>query len=142
MGRSRRCAGPNCRGGRIAGRRLIASKLAPLRAAARSCSEGRAALRREESEPTMKRVRGALWPIIGLGAVALSSWLLFKELRGLRIADVGAGLANISPIHWALAVGGAALAYVALAWYDQIALAHLGRKLSWRFVGLVSFTTY
>jgi hypothetical protein len=34
------------------------------------------------------------------------------------------------------------MAYAALAWYDQIALAHLGKPLSWRFVALASFTTY
>ena len=28
------------------------------------------------------------------------------------------------------------LAYSALAWYDRIALMHLGRRISWRFVGL------
>ena len=90
----------------------------------------------------MKRVMDVLWPAIGLGAVAFTSWLLFRELRGLSIADVGAAIAAISPLHWALAIGSTALAYAALAWYDQIALAHLGRRLSWRFIGLVSFTAY
>ena len=90
----------------------------------------------------MKRVMDVLWPIIGLGAVAFTSWLLLRELRGLSIADVGAAFAAISPCRWALAVGATGLAYTALAWYDQIGLAHLGRRLSWRFVGLVSFTTY
>ncbi len=90
----------------------------------------------------MKRVMDVLWPSIGLGAVAFTSWLLFRELRGLSIADVGAAIAAISPLRWALAIGATALAYTALAWYDQIALAHLGRRLSWRFIGLVSFTTY
>ncbi len=90
----------------------------------------------------MKRVMGVLWPAIGLGTVAFTSWLLFKELRGLSVADVGAAITAISPLHWALAIGATGLAYTALAWYDQIALAHLGRRLSWRFVGLVSFTTY
>ena len=63
-------------------------------------------------------------------------------IAGPSIADVGAAFAAISPRRWALAIGATALAYFALAWYDQIALAHLGRRLSWRFVGLVSFTTY
>jgi glycosyltransferase 2 family protein len=90
----------------------------------------------------MKRAMDVLWPVIGLGAVVLSSWLLFRELKGLSLDDVGAGLFRISPLHWALAVASAALAYAALAWYDQIALMHLGHKLSWRFVALVSFTTY
>jgi hypothetical protein len=90
----------------------------------------------------MKRVMDVLWPAIGLGAVAFTSWLLFKELRGLSIADVGAAVAAISPLHWALAVGATGLAYAALAWYDQIGLAHLGRRLNWRYIALVSFTAY
>jgi uncharacterized membrane protein YbhN (UPF0104 family) len=84
----------------------------------------------------------ALWPVIGLGAVVFSGWLLFRELRGLSLEDVELGITSISVGRWALAIGATALAYAALAWYDQIALAHLGHRLSWRFVGLVSFTTY
>lgn len=83
-----------------------------------------------------------LWPVVGLGAVAFTTWLLLRELRGLSLADVETAFAAISPVHWALAIGATAIAYSALTWYDQIALAHLGRRLSWRFVGLVSFTTY
>jgi uncharacterized membrane protein YbhN (UPF0104 family) len=83
-----------------------------------------------------------LWPLIGLGAVAFTTWLLFKELRGLSLAEVGAAIAAISPLRWALAATSTALAYCALAWYDQIALRHLGWSLNWRFVALVSFTTY
>jgi len=33
-------------------------------------------------------------------------------------------------------------AYWALAWYDRIAVAHLGKRISWRFITLCSFTTY
>ena len=90
----------------------------------------------------MKRVMDVLWPVIGLGAVAFAFRLLIRELRGISLADVGAAFAAISPLHWALALVSTGLAYTALAWYDQIALAHLGRRLSWRFIGLVSFTAY
>ncbi len=90
----------------------------------------------------MKRVMDLLWPIIGLGAAAFSVRLLIGELRNLSLADIGEAFAAISPLHWTLALCATALAYTALAWYDQIALAHLGRRLSWRFIGLVSFTTY
>jgi hypothetical protein len=90
----------------------------------------------------MKRVMDVLWPIIGLGAVAFTFRLLIRELRGLSLHDVGAAFASISLLHWAFALCATALAYTALAWYDHIALAHLGRRLSWRFIGLVSFTTY
>ena len=94
------------------------------------------------ADGSMKRVMDVLWPVIGLGAVAFTFRLLIRELRGISLADVGAAFAAISPFHWALALGSTGLAYTALAWYDQIALAHLGRRLNWRFIGLVSFTTY
>ena len=51
---------------------------------------GRAARTRVEAGFTMKRVTEVLWPIIGLGAVAFSSWLLFRELSDLSLADVAA----------------------------------------------------
>jgi glycosyltransferase 2 family protein len=90
----------------------------------------------------MKRVMDFAWPAVGLGAVAFSSWLLFKELRGISFGDVEASLAAI-PIHrWALAILSTLVAYGALAWYDRIGLAHLGRRLSWPFISLTSFTTY
>jgi hypothetical protein len=90
----------------------------------------------------MKKIMDYVWPVIGLAAVAFSGWLLWKELRGLSAADVVAALAAI-PLHrWVMAVAGTLVAYGALAWYDRIALLHLGRKLSWTFISMVSFTTY
>jgi uncharacterized membrane protein YbhN (UPF0104 family) len=90
----------------------------------------------------MKRVQDIAWPIIGLGAVAVSSWFLFKELRGLSLASLRAAFTSISPLRWVLACASTALAYSALAWYDRIGLVHLGRKISWPFVALTSFVTY
>ena len=90
----------------------------------------------------MKRGMEVLWPMVGLGAVAFTFWLLFRDLSDLSLADVVAAVRAISLFHWLCAVASTAIAYAALAWYDQIALAHLGRRLSWRFVGLTSFTTY
>ena len=90
----------------------------------------------------LKRVHDVAWPIIGLGAVGVFSWLLFRDLRGLSFASLESAIAAISPARWLLAIGSTSLAYAALAWYDQIALLHLRRRLSWRFVALTSFTTY
>ncbi len=92
--------------------------------------------------PSLKRIQDVAWPVIGLGAVAVSSWFLFRELRGLSFASLRDAIASISLGRWLAAIASTSLAYTALAWYDQIALRHLGRRLSWRFVGLVSFTTY
>ena len=90
----------------------------------------------------MKRLRDVAWPIIGLGAVAVSSWLLFKDLRGLSLASLKSALISISPARWLTAIGSTSLAYAALAWYDRIALLHLGRRIGWRYVAVTSFTTY
>ena len=90
----------------------------------------------------MKRYLNYLWPVIGIGAVVLSLWLLFRELRGLSVADVETAFAAIPASRWLLAVASTLVAYLALAWYDRIALLHLGFELSWRFISAVSFTTY
>ena len=90
----------------------------------------------------MKRYLNYLWPVIGIGAVVLSLWLLFRELRGLSVADVETAFAAIPAGRWLLAVVSTLVAYLALAWYDRIALLHLGFTLSWRFISAVSFTTY
>jgi glycosyltransferase 2 family protein len=90
----------------------------------------------------MMRAKDYLWTVVGFGAVAFSLWLLVDELRGLSLSEVVAGFSAI-PIHsWLLALASTIVAYAALAWYDRIGLAHLGRKLPWGFISIVSFTTY
>jgi uncharacterized membrane protein YbhN (UPF0104 family) len=83
-----------------------------------------------------------VWPVIGLAAVVFSGWLLYHELKGLSAKDVLDSLAAIPPQRYALAFGATLVAYAALAWYDRIALMHLGHRLGWAFISLVSFTTY
>ena len=83
-----------------------------------------------------------VWPVVGLAAVGLSIWFLYHELADISAADIYDGLAAI-PLHrWLLAALGAVVAYAALAVYDHMALTHLGRRISWPFVTLCSFTTY
>lgn len=82
------------------------------------------------------------WPAVGLAAVAFSVWILLHELRGISLDDVWDSLIAIPSTHWALSALSAVLAYAALAGYDHIALLHLGKRISWLFVTLCSFTTY
>ncbi|PZN52742.1 MAG: hypothetical protein DIU65_09510 [Proteobacteria bacterium] len=82
------------------------------------------------------------WPALGISAVAFSLWLLYHELRGISLDDVGEGLAAISSGQWVLSTLCAIAAYSALAGYDHIALLHIGKRVSWLFVTLCSFTTY
>jgi uncharacterized membrane protein YbhN (UPF0104 family) len=91
----------------------------------------------------MKNVREFLWPLIGLLAVVVSGWLLYRELRGLSLGELWASLDAIPPHRYALAGVATLVAYAALAWYDRIALLHLGvTHISWLFVSVTSFTTY
>jgi glycosyltransferase 2 family protein len=92
----------------------------------------------------MKRFFEFVWPVLGLAAVAVSIWLLHEQFRGDAIGpEVWADLKAIPPGQYALAIIATLVAYAALAWYDRIALLHLGVKhISWTFIALCSFTTY
>ncbi len=93
----------------------------------------------------MKRYLHYAWPAVGLAAVAFSSYLLFLGPHALSVDEIRTALAHIAGFsgwRWALAIASTSVAYAALAWYDRIALFHLGFKLPWPFVSAVSFTTY
>jgi hypothetical protein len=92
----------------------------------------------------MKRYLEFVWPALGLAAVVASIWLLHRQFRGDSIGpEVWADLKAIPPGQYGLAIVSTLVAYAALAWYDRIALLHLGVKhISWTFIALCSFTTY
>jgi glycosyltransferase 2 family protein len=92
----------------------------------------------------MKRILDFVWPLIGLAAVAVSLWLLHREFKGEAVGpEVWDYLKSISVGNYLLAGLSTLVAYAALAWYDRIALLHLGVKnISWVFISLCSFTTY
>lgn len=92
----------------------------------------------------MKRFFDFFWPIVGLVAVAISLLLLYQEFRGASVGtQVWERLKDIAPHQYLLAIGSTLVAYAALAWYDRIALRHLGiTHISWLFISLCSFTTY
>jgi uncharacterized membrane protein YbhN (UPF0104 family) len=114
----------------------------------------------------MKRLKDLFWPLVGLVAVALSIKILYAKLIDEAATDVatakllesasllesmrivariiGAKLAIIPPQGYLLAVLATLCAYLALAWYDRIALIHLKREkgISWLYVTVCSFTTY
>lgn len=86
--------------------------------------------------------KDVFWPVVGVGAVLFSVWLLYHELRGISLDDVMDGLEAISLRQWVFSACGAVLAYAALAGYDRIALIHLGKRVPWLFITIASFTTY
>ena len=91
----------------------------------------------------MKKLSEFIWPLIGLAAVVVSGYFLYLELKTTSLAAVWAAILAIPPHRILLAAASTLVAYAALAWYDRIALLHLGvRHISWLFVSLCSFTTY
>jgi uncharacterized membrane protein YbhN (UPF0104 family) len=92
----------------------------------------------------MKRILEYVWPVVGLIAVCASIYLLYREFKGESVGPaVWADLKAIPSHRYALAALSTLGAYVALAWYDRIALIHLHvRHISWLFISLCSFTTY
>ena len=114
----------------------------------------------------MKRVMDYVWPLIGLAAVVLSVRVLYDKLYAEAASDpavravleaggfwsdlraigggIGARLADLPASAYLLAGASTCVAYLALAWYDRIALQHLGREkgISWPYVAICSFTTY
>jgi uncharacterized membrane protein YbhN (UPF0104 family) len=91
----------------------------------------------------MRKKLEYIWPVVGLLAVVFSFWLLYHELRWLSAQDIVDSLYAITPRQYLFAFLSTIVAYWALAWYDRIALLHLGVKhISWMFVALCSFTTY
>jgi uncharacterized membrane protein YbhN (UPF0104 family) len=92
----------------------------------------------------IKRNLDYIWPALGFVAVVASFWLLFQEFRGQSLGpQLIAAFKAIPPSHYFLSLCATIVAYIALAFYDWIALLHLGvRHISWRFITLCSFTTY
>ncbi len=92
----------------------------------------------------MRRSLDYLWPAIGLVAVVVSVALLVREFRGESVASgVLQQFTAITPAHYALAILSALFAYAALAYYDRLALLHLGvTTIPMSFVAATSFTTY
>ncbi|ACB96601.1 UPF0104 family protein [Beijerinckia indica] len=92
----------------------------------------------------MKRILEFVWPVTGVLAVVVSLWLLYQEFHGNAIGtQVLNQLRALPPHQYALAFVATLVAYAALAWYDRIALRHLGvTHISLLFVSLCSFTTY
>lgn len=90
----------------------------------------------------MKFNKDYIWPVIGIGAVGFSAWVLYKQLRGISYAEVVASFQAIPYHNWLMAIACTVFAFAALSGYDQLALRHLRRKIPLYFVAACSFVTY
>lgn len=114
----------------------------------------------------LSRLKDFIWPAIGLAAVVWSVRLLYFKLKaeaatnpqisaaldngdlfqniGTIARVIGAKMAEIPPHAIALSLASALLAYLALAWYDKLALMHLGKDkgISFPYIATTAFVTY
>jgi uncharacterized membrane protein YbhN (UPF0104 family) len=92
----------------------------------------------------MKKILERLWPLMGIIVVIGSLYLLYCEFKDQAVGDEVLANLKAIPVSAYLAAGASTLvAYAALAWYDHIALLHLGvKRISWIFISICSFTTY
>jgi glycosyltransferase 2 family protein len=89
-----------------------------------------------------RKIMDYVWPVIGLAAVVFSLFILKKELGNVGVDEIRQSLAAISLQNYFYAFLSCTVAYAMLAWYDQIALLHLKKKLSWWVISSVSFVAY
>lgn len=90
----------------------------------------------------MKLKKEHVWPVIGIAAAVFSVWLLYRQLRDISFDDIVDSFYAIPPFDWFMCVVCTVVAFVALAGYDQLALQHLRKRISFLFVSATSFTTY
>ncbi|WP_082700003.1 bifunctional lysylphosphatidylglycerol flippase/synthetase MprF [Novosphingobium barchaimii] len=80
---------------------------------------------------------GVVLAVIALGFAALDA--LTHEIR---YSQVRAAVHALTPAQIVLALGFTAASYLALTFYDYLALRIVGRPLPWRTAALASFTSY
>lgn len=114
----------------------------------------------------MKRILEYVWPMVGFVAVIWSLVKLYTKLSHEVSLDptvsvmllegavlnniiviarvIGQKISNIPTGSFVVAGISSLVAYGALAWYDRIALLHLGKAkdISWAYIAVCSFVTY
>ena len=89
--------------------------------------------------PALRRTVGAAVPLLLLaGAVVV----LHGELRDHSAREIVAELRSFPPLRLVLALAATVLGYLALAGYDALSLAALGRRLPFRRVVYAAFLGY
>lgn len=89
-----------------------------------------------------KRYRTPIGVLLVLALIALGFAALQHLTQEIRFADVRSALHDLSGTKIALALVATAGSYLALTFYDLLALRTIGRPLPWRTAALASFTSY
>jgi len=87
----------------------------------------------------MKLALSIVRPLAILLILGLASWLLYEELKDLRLGDLVADLQATRASQIAIAIGLTALNYVFLFGYDWLAIRYIGHPLSLGKLAVASF---
>jgi uncharacterized membrane protein YbhN (UPF0104 family) len=88
---------------------------------------------------TRRRLLGAA---VSLLLFAGAVYVLHSELRDHPLHEILAELRSFSPLRLVLSLGATVLGFLALAGYDAVSLAALGRRLPFRRVAFAAFLGY
>ena len=90
----------------------------------------------------LKRVARQIPAVLGLALLCGAVYVIWKEFRDLKIADIRAALAAIPPRALLLAFLWTVLSYGVLTFYDRLGTIYAGHKVSYGRVSFASFCAY
>ncbi len=90
----------------------------------------------------LKKVARQLPTLIGLVLLVGAVYVVWKEFRNLKIADVRVALSAIPPQSLVLAFIWTILSYWVLTFYDRLGTIYAGHKVSYARVSFASFCAY
>lgn len=81
--------------------------------------------------------------VVGVTVFAVAAFVLYRMLRNISFAEVGAAFTNVTPMQLILAGIFVSAAYLTLTFYDYFALQTIGRPdVPYRIAAIGGFTSY
>ncbi len=90
----------------------------------------------------LKRAARQLPAVLGLALLAGAIWVIWKEFRHLKVADIKTALEAIPPKSLLLSFVWTILSYGVLTFYDRLGTIYAGHKVSYGRVSFASFCAY
>ncbi len=84
----------------------------------------------------------AVGPVISVLLFTVAAWVLYHELKGVRLHQILQAINGITGARVLGAVGVTALSYGIMSCYDVLALRYVHHALPYRKIGLASFVGY
>ena len=92
--------------------------------------------------PVWGRIRRQGATAFGLILLVGALWVVQREFRELKVADIGAALRAMPPVTLWYAAGWTLLAYAVLTIYDRLGSVYAGKPVSYARTSLASFCAY